>query len=313
MSKPAFLPPSGYGREHQLSRGPISLGISHHKLRTRMRIVWTKRLSTAIEATYAGCPTAEPPKATLFTNWDNRDGGRRAGCGNHSPRALERARHEFAPKQTIPLIWPGHAEGSRLLRRKAKAAVIGRVANQQNRPVAERPGLAQCLRHQRGADPAVADVGSDRERAQQQARVASPGYDGPEPEGADKPAALNSDKCQAGGGLAAFSQSLRSEAAPTECSIEQLFACGDVGASLGRTSIRAACLRATKRGVVGTANHITPPAPDRQTPRRGLCIGTVEQVRTGAPDRRAAGREPIPRGRDRARRSAHQVAALPGR
>ena len=111
-------------------------------------------------------------------------------------------------EQTVALERPRHPQRAGLLGREAEAAVIGRIADQQDRRVAEPARLAHGPPHQRGADAAAAAVGGDRERAEQQRRRAVAAADVPQPHGADDAAAVGGDEGEAVRRQTVFAQAL---------------------------------------------------------------------------------------------------------
>ena len=117
----------------------------------------------------------------------------------------------------------GHAQRPGVLRRKAEAVVIGR----DRRPAAPRgarasSALRSALPHQRRTDPAVAGIGSNRERTQQQAPRRGAGRHRPEPDRADETAAFDGRRTpgrgQARGLRAVAPRSWRSGPAPNAAS-----------------------------------------------------------------------------------------------
>ena len=91
-----------------------------------------------------------------------------------SPRAPSSApRAQLAGEQAVPLVRPGQPERAGLLAGEAEAAVVGRVADQQHRAMAETrrrraaraaPASSRCR--------ACAQSGCDRERPEQERRPA---------------------------------------------------------------------------------------------------------------------------------------------
>src|SRR5262245_49822282 len=131
----------------------------------------------------------------------------RAAGADQPLRALECARREFARKQAVLLVGPGQPQRARILTREAEPPVIRSVADQQHSAMTATGRFAQRLLHQGRADAALAAVGRDRERAEQQRRPARAGRDAPQPYGADEATAFGGNQRQLR--LAAFAQALR--------------------------------------------------------------------------------------------------------
>src|SRR5262249_51815900 len=110
--------------------------------------------------------------------------------------AVERAGLELAPKQPVPLVRPGQPQRAGLLAGEAKPRVIGRVADQQHGTLAATGGLAQRVMHQCRADAALAAVGRDRERTEQERRPVRTGRHLPELQRTDDAAALGGNQRQ---------------------------------------------------------------------------------------------------------------------
>ena len=99
--------------------------------------------------------------------------------------------------------------------------------------MAEPARYAQRVAHQGGADAAVAAVGGDRHRAQQQGRLAVAARDVPEPGGADHALAVGGDEGEAFGRQTALAQPLGGLARPqvAEGLVEQRLARRGIGRS----------------------------------------------------------------------------------
>src|SRR5262249_47125545 len=104
---------------------------------------------------------------------------RAAGATDKTASAVERARHEFAPEQTILFERARQPQRARLFRRKGEAAVIGRVADQEDCTMAKPPCFPQRMTHQPRADTAIAPLVRDCEGAEQQGRPVRTGHDVP--------------------------------------------------------------------------------------------------------------------------------------
>ena len=145
--------------------------------------------------------------------------------------ASSAAGDEFEREQPVPLERTGQLQSGGFLGRKAESAVIGRVADQDDRAMAEPARIAKRAPHQRGADAAVAAIRRDRDRPQQQSRLAAAAGDVPEPRGADHAPAVGGDEAQSLGRQAAVAQTLRglAVAAAAEGLVEQRLARFDVG------------------------------------------------------------------------------------
>ena len=69
---------------------------------------------------------------------------------------------------------PGNCKAAGLFGRKAEAAVIGRIADQQHGAVAELARRRERAPHQSRADAEAAAIGGDRHRAEQERRPVRP-------------------------------------------------------------------------------------------------------------------------------------------
>src|SRR5215467_5502054 len=107
--------------------------------------------------------------------------------------AVERAGRELVSEQAVAFVWPRQPERAGLLRGEAEAAVERGVADQQHRGMAAPRSLPHRLADQRRADAALAAVGRDRERPEQQRQPAGPGRDRPQPHRADEAATVGRD------------------------------------------------------------------------------------------------------------------------
>jgi hypothetical protein len=120
----------------------------------------------------------------------------RASGADQPTGAIERARLELIPKQPVALVRPGQPQRAGLLAGEPEPRVIGRVAHQQHGAMAATFGLAQRVVHQRRADAALAAVGHNRERAEQQRRPVGTGRHLPQPQRTDDAAALGGHQRQ---------------------------------------------------------------------------------------------------------------------
>jgi len=153
------------------------------------------------------------------------------GGADHAAGTVERTRHELKGQQAMTLERAGQADGVGLGAREAEAAVIGRIADQDDRGMAAPARRGDCVPHQGRSDASIAAVGRHRDRPQQQCRVAGATGDVPQPRGADHAFAVGGDKSEALGRQAAFAQSLRGLPVPgvAEGLVEQRLARFDVG------------------------------------------------------------------------------------
>src|SRR4029077_4003179 len=94
------------------------------------------------------------------------------------------------------LEWTGHAQGRSFLGGEAEAAIVGRVADEDDRAVRLSTCQAECTAHQRRADPVVAEIGGHSDRAEQQGRLAGAADDVPKPGRADDALAIRRDESE---------------------------------------------------------------------------------------------------------------------
>src|SRR5258705_1653576 len=130
-------------------------------------------ISTAPEAKVTGSRCARGERRLVAG--EARDEGGEVGLlpaptggADQSARAVERARLELAREQPVRLIGPGQPQGCGLLVGEAEPSVIGRVADQEHGAMAETDRFTQRGLDERRADAALATVGRNRERPQQQ-------------------------------------------------------------------------------------------------------------------------------------------------
>ena len=97
-----------------------------------------------------------------------------AGRCDDPARIVERAFFQLERQQPVPLVRAGHGKRSGLFGREAEAPVVRRIADQQDRPVAEPARLGDGMAHQRRADAGVLQRRLDGERSEQQGAGASP-------------------------------------------------------------------------------------------------------------------------------------------
>lgn len=97
--------------------------------------------------------------------------GEQSGWHDHARSAVERAVDEFEAEQALALERAGQHQLRGLLRRKAEAGVIGRVAEQQHGAVAAGRRLSERMRRQRRAKAQA----SGRRDPPPAARASAPG------------------------------------------------------------------------------------------------------------------------------------------
>src|SRR5215469_2104268 len=119
-------------------------------------------------------------------------GGRHEGPGDTAGRVdepvrtVERARYELAGEQALARIGAGQPEASGLLHAEVEMAVIGRIADQQDRPMAAPLCFRDGMPHQKAPDAAFTAIGRHRQGAEQQSGPPRPGADAPQPDRADE-------------------------------------------------------------------------------------------------------------------------------
>lgn len=112
-------------------------------------------------------------------------------------------------KQAVTLERPWHTQSRSFRGGKAEAAVVGRIADENDRTVTAPPRHADCVAHQGRANPAIAVAGGDRDRSQEQSRLAGTADDVPKSGGADNTLAVRRDEGEPFGRRPAVSQPLR--------------------------------------------------------------------------------------------------------
>src|SRR5262245_32611911 len=87
-----------------------------------------------------------------------------------------------------------HAQGSGLFGREAKASIVRRIADEDDRAMAAPTGRGKRVTYECAADPAVAAIPGYGDRPQKQSALAGTAHDVPEPGGADDSFALRRDE-----------------------------------------------------------------------------------------------------------------------
>src|SRR5262249_13407147 len=149
-----------------------------------------------------------------------------AGRAQQTACPVERSGHQLEAEQALTLERTGHAQSPRLRGGEAEAAVIGRIADKDDRAVTLPACRAERTAHERRADPAVAAVGSDGDRAKQQGRLAGAADDVPKRGRSDDALAVHGNEGKSFGRRPAVAQPLRAfaPALAAESIIKQRFA-----------------------------------------------------------------------------------------
>src|SRR5215208_994335 len=189
--------------------------------------------------------TQAPPTASLFARQAEAprpaalSGARRRQAGivgrrDEAVGAAKRTGRELQRQEAVALIGPGEPERAGLLGREAEAGIVGRVADEEDRGVAERLRSRKRLAHQLAAEAEPLEAAGDGNRAEEERRTARPGRDVPEANSADERAVMLEHEGQAISRLAAFAQTLAGllEARLAESGVEQPLAGDDVGRKL---------------------------------------------------------------------------------
>src|SRR3984957_15997062 len=185
--------------------GPLMRPCTGHWVIANLRERARRTGKTKVPHDYRSCGT-EGSAPTLYAaglcrlcDGNGLRGSRRrtaaAGVGaNDAMRVIECASRELQAEEPIGPIRARHRQRRGLFGRKAEAAVVRRIADQQHGCVTCLFGGADRAPHQGGADAAAAAVGMHRERAEQQGRPVRAGEHRPEPDGADDAALLGGDE-----------------------------------------------------------------------------------------------------------------------
>ena len=170
---------------------------------------------------------------------------RPGGCAQQPAGAFERAWDEFEGEQAMALERTGHAQGAGFFRRKAETAVVGRIADKDDRAMTAPPGRVESVIDQGRANPAIAAIGGDSHRPQKQSRMARAARDGPQAGRANDPLALGCDESEAVGRRPPIPQALRAlaPAQAAEGLVEQRFAAAMSGGRSFLIEIISVCSR----------------------------------------------------------------------